>query len=303
MGQKNACWQVCLPRLCRNFILPVHETNLKFFFQKTNNHSYDFLTLDRKKIQLWSWKTWPGSQYFVFTCPQEHLMETKIWEKFEFFHQCRKLSHRFLAFGRNFFCGVVTTGFYLPIGRFCWKKLLKNLIFLFWTFCIFGHWARTIGLFVKNFSLGLSKLQSSSPKTFCRKLPSLEKKLFCFLLFCQRRRLNKTYWRFLRQTGRVVKTAFYVPTGTFSWEKRNFWTKTVFISFWDMGQKTAFWQVCLPRLCQNFILPVLLKFFSKKHTTLLMTFWQLTEKKFSLCHKRLDRVVKTSFSRVHRHIW
>ena len=132
MGQKTfAFWQICLPRLCRNFILLVHRTFLKFLFQKLYNSSHDFLTLDRKKIQPWSRNTWPGSQYFIFTCPQKHLMETKIWESFEFFHQCRRFSHKFLAFERNFSCRVVSTRFYLLIGRFCWKKTSEKFIIPF----------------------------------------------------------------------------------------------------------------------------------------------------------------------------
>ena len=34
-----------------------------------------------------------------------------------------------------------------------------------------------------------------------------------------------------------------------------------------------------------------------------MTFWQLTEKKYKLDHKRLGQVVNTSVSRVPRNIW
>ena len=75
-----------------------------------------------------------------------------------------------------------------------------------------------------------------------------------------------------------------------------------------MGQKIlALRQFFSPRLCQNFNLPVhrtiLMKFFFKKITTLLMTFWQLTKKSSAFRHKKFGRVVKTSLSRVHRNIW
>ena len=195
-----------------------------------------------------------------------------------------KMESQFFGLLTKISCGILNTALYLPMGRFWWMKSLSEKVILHvLAFCRFGQWARTIGLFVRNFSFGLSKVQSSWPKIFCRKLPSLEKKLFCFLLICQRRRLNKTYWRFLKKTSRVFRIAILVPKGSFSWEKKFMDKICFYVSIWDMGQKTAFWQVCLPRLCRIFVLPVhrtILMMLFKKNLEIFFWLSDLWQKKF-----------------------
>ena len=171
---------------------------LTLFSEKLTTFLLTFWHLTKTNFSLWSRIIWRGFQNFSFSCPDEHLVGRKR-EKLEHFCQCWRLGHNLLASWQNVSCGVVSIAFYLLVGKLWWRKkfLCKNC-YIFPALCFFVLWARKTGLFCWKIPVCLSKLHHSWPKTFCRKLPSLEKKIFCFFLFCQRRRLNKTYWRFLK---------------------------------------------------------------------------------------------------------
>ena len=154
-------------------------------------------------------------------------------------------------------------------------------------FCIFGHWARTIGLFVENFSLGLSKLQSFSPKTFCRKLSSLEKNFsvsFCFVSVVD---WTKSIGVSSKKSTGTSKQHSMCPQERFFFiEKNKISGKNLFFChFGTWGKKSLPLTNLFPAVVSKFhsICPYdHFDHFFKKLTFFLMTFWQLTEKNFSL---------------------
>ena len=114
----------------------------------------------------------------------------------------------------------------------------------------------------------------------------LSKKTFLFLFVLSASEIEQNLLAFPQTNRPGCQNSILCAHRNLFLRKKYFLDKICFffISIWDMGQKTAFWQVCLPLLCQNFILPVhrtILKFFFPKN---LQPFSRLSDswpKKFS----------------------
>ena len=249
-----------IPRLCQNFILPVHTTILPIFFP------------EKLTTFFWHRDTWQKETSAfrheklgdVLNTSFSRVHRINWWKK-------RKKNWVFLSVSKNesqIF--RLLTKLFLRGSQYCFllahrKTLMKENVLLekfsFFSFSFSDIERQHLAFFVENFPFDLSKLQSLWLKTCRWKPPFLESYLFSFFLFYQRKRLNKTFCRFPEKTGRVVKTAFYVKRGFF-FEKNFFLEKTCFLSVWDMGQKNyGFLSFFFPRVCQNFILLSIPPFF------------------------------------------
>ena len=276
-GKKFGLLSNLFPLLCQYFILPVHRNNLMKFFKKLTTLLLTFWHLTEENNSLSSRKFCWGSQNFCSTCPQERLVEKKV-RKFWFFYQCRKL---IFGLWQNFYCGVVGTAFYMPIGTFWLEKvLLRKLLFLLWHFA-FSHLEREqLAFLAKTFRLVCQNCNLPDLKHIVENYFFSKKNHFCFFLFCQRRKLNKNLSVSSKKSAGLSKRHSLCP------EKR-FFEKTklleiFFQSFWDMRWNfLAFCQIFSPRLCQIFNLPVhrtISEIFFQKSNVLVMVCWPLTNK-------------------------
>ena len=165
----------------------------------------------------------------------------------------------------------------------------------------FSTLSQHIWLFVVNFPFDLSKLQSSWPKTCRWKPPFLDNYLFSSFLFYQRKRWNKTYWRFRQKVDRVVELHSMYQEECFLEKKEIFGKKTCFLTVWDMGHKNMafcqFFPAVVPKLlftCTYFHFFTL--FGNLQHFLWLCDTWQ---KNFSLS----PRNILAMLSKLHFHMF
>ena len=99
------------------------------------------------------------------------------------FQHLRSLSKNVLAFCRKSFGGVVTTVFYLFIGK-VWDKTIFWKVFVFLYFLSFGvSEQKHFGFFLKKLSQGLANLPFDSPKERFEEKQCFEKFRYFFIFF------------------------------------------------------------------------------------------------------------------------
>ena len=153
-----------------------------------------------------------------------------------------------------FSCGVVSTAFYLLIGRLWWrKKFFWKSYYTFFSIFVFSDIEREhLTFFVENFSFDLSKLQPLLPRTCRWKPPFFEKYFFSFFLFYQRK-IEQNLISFPRKSRPGCQNCILCTKRIVFWRKIFFWKKTFFLSIWDMGQKnygllSVFFDAVVPKL-------------------------------------------------------
>ena len=157
MGQKKyGLLSIFFPPLCRNFLLLVHTSicltlfgNLHHFLWLCDTWQKNFSLSPRNILAMLS-----KLHFHMFT----GLTGEKKGENFALFYQCRWLRHKFLAFWQNFSRWVVSTAFYLLIGRLWWRaNFFWKGYYTFLAFLLFRTLSENIWPFCRKLSVWFVK--------------------------------------------------------------------------------------------------------------------------------------------------
>ena len=262
------------------------------FFEKITTPPLTFWHLTQINFSHSSWKIWRGRQTVFSRVQRNNKWKKREKLEPELFSSVSNIERqKVLAVWQNFSIEVDSTAFYLLIGRLWWRRrFFWKSYYTFLAFCFFGHWARTFGILSKTFCLVWQNCNLRNLNILLKTTFFEESQFGFFPFFVSVRDWTRPIGVSSIKSAGLSKLHSICPQQRF-FENLKFRKKSVFISLGhrakNIGNSHFF-----PQFCQDFSLLVqsnILIIDFDKLPNLLMTFWHLLEKKFSLLSLKIWR--------------